>query len=194
MTTEARRHTLEDALRVANVLKAMLLPFVERIEIVGSIRRRRPFPKDVELLFIPKYALKSADLFSVKASEMKDLADAFINSLEETVVLRKRLSVTGVPAWGKENKLAVHIETGIPVDFFATTEDKWWNSLVVRTGGKKTNIAIATAAQKKGYSLEAYGTGFRSLCLGCQPHHRTTSEADVFEFVGLPFLSPPQRP
>jgi DNA polymerase/3'-5' exonuclease PolX len=192
VTTEARRHTLEDALRVANVLKAMLLPFVERIEIVGSVRRRRPYPKDVELLFIPKYAPKTVDLFAPKASEMMDRAEGAIDAMLGQGVIEKRLNKNGIATWGKSNKLSVHTETGIPVDFFSCTDNCWFNSLVVRTGGKKTNIQIATLALAKGYSLEAGGSGFRAL--DGKHHHQTTSEADVFEFVGLPFLSPPQRP
>lgn len=46
--------------------------------------------------------------------------------------------------WGEKNKLAVHVRTGIPVDFFAATEANWWNYLVCRTGGEQNNIAIAS--------------------------------------------------
>lgn len=51
--------------------------------------------------------------------------------------------------WGDKNKLAIHIPSGIHVDFFATTERAWHNYLVCRTGGAENNIAISTAAQKK---------------------------------------------
>jgi DNA polymerase/3'-5' exonuclease PolX len=132
------------------------------------------------------------DLFSSKASEMTDLVDRYINQLKAGGVIEYRLNVKGGPTWGRDNKYAVHSETGIPVDFFATTADKWWNSLVVRTGGKKTNIEIARLAQAKGWSLEAYGSGFRKL--DGTDHFQTTCEADTFAFVGLPLLSPPQRP
>ena len=192
MTAENRKFNLIQARNIAEWIAQTLSPFVQRIEIVGSIRRRRPKVKDIEVLFIPKYTIKAADLFSLQASEMHDCADAIINTLVAQGVIAKRTKTNDQITWGKQNKLAVHIETGIPVDFFATTEDKWWNALVVRTGGKMTNIRIAELAQKKGYSLEAGGTGFRGL--DGQEHYQTTSEADVFKFVGLPFLSPSQRP
>lgn len=90
------------------------------------------------------------------------------------------------------NKLAIHAASGISVDFFATTEKCWWNSMVVRTGGKQSNLNITTAAQRQGYSFEAYGSGFRKLGHP-EEHYPTTSEADVFEFVGLPYLKPEDR-
>jgi DNA polymerase/3'-5' exonuclease PolX len=192
MTAELPKFRLSTALNIAQWLADSLRPFTERIEIVGSIRRRRPQVKDIELLFIPKYRLKAADLFSLQASEMTDCAANAIETLVTQGVIAARANKLDRLTWGKQNKLAVHVESGIPVDFFATTEDKWWNSLVVRTGGKKTNIRIAQLALDKGWSLEAYGTGFRKLHGG--EHYQTTSEADVFEFVGLPCLSPPQRP
>ena len=37
-----RRWPLADALRVADDLKALLAPACERIEIAGSVRRRKP--------------------------------------------------------------------------------------------------------------------------------------------------------
>jgi len=190
--TEPRKFRLDHARRVAEWFSQALSPFVERIEIVGSIRRRRPGVKDIELLFIPKFRLKAADLFSLKASEMTDCADNAINTMLTQGIIDRRVNKLDRVTWGKENKLAVHVESGIPVDFFATTQDKWWNSLVVRTGGKKTNVTIAQLALKKGWSLEAYGTGFRKLDGG--QHYQTTSEEDVFKFVGLACLAPPQRP
>jgi DNA polymerase/3'-5' exonuclease PolX len=192
MTAELRKFQLATALKIAQRLADCLRPFTERIEIVGSIRRRRHLVKDIELLFIPKYRLKAADLFSLQASEMADCADNAIETLVTQGVIAARANKLDRLTWGKENKLAVHVESGIPVDFFATTEDKWWNSLVVRTGGKQTNIRIAKLALEKGWSLEACGTGFRKLT--GEAHYQTASEAEVFEFVGLPCLSPPQRP
>ena len=61
-------------------------------------------------------------------------------------MLRRRLSKTGAEAWGPKNKLAVHVESGIPVDLFATSAESWWNYLVCRTGPAASNIAIAQAA------------------------------------------------
>ena len=44
----------EQALEIAEKTKALLAPHCERIEIAGSIRRLKPFVKDIEIVAIPK--------------------------------------------------------------------------------------------------------------------------------------------
>jgi DNA polymerase/3'-5' exonuclease PolX len=45
---------LERAQIIANQVKEKLEPYCERIETAGSIRRRRPWVKDIDLVCIPK--------------------------------------------------------------------------------------------------------------------------------------------
>lgn len=57
-------------------------------------------------------------------------------------------------------------------------------------GGAESNVAIASAAQRKGRKWNPYGSGFshadgRRLVIA--------SERDVFDFVGLPYLDPCDR-
>lgn len=44
----------EDAILIAERVKAELEPHCERIEIAGSIRRKKPEVKDIEIVAIPK--------------------------------------------------------------------------------------------------------------------------------------------
>ena len=44
---------LEYALPIANQVVEKLAPFCQRIEVAGSIRRRRPFVHDIDLVVIP---------------------------------------------------------------------------------------------------------------------------------------------
>ncbi len=44
---------LEKAQIIADQVKNKLAPFCERIEIAGSIRRRRPFVHDIDIVAIP---------------------------------------------------------------------------------------------------------------------------------------------
>lgn len=178
------------ALKVAGELVAALTPCCYRIEVAGSLRRGKESVGDIELLFIPNYGLRGVpgDMF---ASEMASLADEKINQLCKQGVLKERLSKSGVRAWGKENKLAVHIPSGIPVDFFTTDEDRWFVALVVRTGGKDSNLTLTTSAQRLGRKLHAYGMGVE------WPDgiiNRCNREEDVFEFCGVPYRKPEDRP
>lgn len=176
---------------VAQEIKIKLEPFVERIEIVGSLRRDRPRVHDIELLFIPRLVPEQKDLAGA-VTDWLDTADHFLTLSLKGGLLTKRLGEDKKECWGPKNKLAVHLPSGIPVDFFSTTTENWWNSLVVRTGGKKMNLQITTTAQRNGWSFEAYGSGFRKL--GSPVHRQMFSEEEIFKFVGLPYLEPCLRP
>lgn len=183
------------ALAVAQDLKNRLLPFCEKIEIAGSLRRHRAYVGDIELLFIPKLAPNPQTLFAallgVGDAKMSDLTETAINRMVTDGVLAKRKNSKGSFIWGEQNKLAVHVASGIPVDLFSTTPEKWFMALVIRTGGKQTNVALAVAARARGMKLNPYGEGYTVLHSGrVIPCH---SEFEVFNFVGLPFNKPEHR-
>ena len=183
---------IEEALPIAQNLKAALQPWCESIEIVGSLRRRKGWVGDIEVLYIPRFRVKAADLFSPKASAMVNLVDEQLERWLRALTIHERINEVGHRTWGEENKFAVHTASGLSVDFFQTDGLRWNNALVVRTGGKQNNINIASAARRLGWTFEASGSGFRSL--RGLPYHHTTSERDVFEFVRLPYLEPQNRP
>jgi len=167
---------LEKAKVIAENLKSLLAPVCEKIEVAGSIRRRKSEVGDIELLVIPKYV------------DGVDQLDREIGGLMIQGILGFRLNRRGNRIYGPENKLMVHIN-GIGVDIFSTDEQRWPVALVVRTGGKKTNIRIATAALRKGWRFHAYGSGFSSSDgeIVCR------SEQEVFEAVDLPYQEPWER-
>ena len=174
----------------ANVLIAELRPFVERIEIVGSVRRRKEEVGDVELLFIPIFKDDQSDMF---APSQLDLASELLDHLENIGVLAKRKSVTGYDAgWGAKNKLAVFVENGMPVDLFSAASGNWWNSLVIRTGGKETNLRLTTGANRLNRTLLAYGCGVQDRKTGIVTP--TFSEKSVFDLCGEKYLEPEDRP
>lgn len=189
------RYPYAVALQVAQDLKNCLLPFCDKIEIAGSLRRHRAHVGDIELLFVPKLALDPSSLFRGITGdgpvEMVDLADFHLNIMVRDGTLQKRKNIKGSFIWGEQNKLAVHVGSQIPVDFFSTTPKNWFVSLVIRTGGKQTNIALAMAARKSGLKLNPYGEGYTDLKTG-----RVLScncESEVFSFVGLPYRRPEHR-
>jgi len=169
---------LEKARAIAEELKGILEPACERIPVVaGSIRRQKPEVGDIELLCIPKFV------------GIVDQLDREIGTLCIQGVLGLRRNKRGGKIYGPKNKLMVHKPSGIGVDIFSTTEKCWPVALVVRTGGKQTNIRICMAAQERGYKFHPYGSGFSTpdgeiIC---------RSEREVFETVGLPYLEPWER-
>lgn len=170
---------LERAEKIAEQIKAILEPVCEpeRIVIAGSIRRRRAEVGDIELLCIPRYV------------DGVDQLDAKIQTMLHFDMLGYRLNKKGSKVYGLKNKLLVHKPSGIGVDIFSTDEECWTVALVVRTGGKETNMRIATAALRRGYRFHAYGSGFST------PNGEIVcrSEREVFEAVGLPYREPWER-
>lgn len=172
-----------------------LSPFCERISIAGSLRRQKSFVGDIELLFIPKFAPDPSSLmgalFGTGQAEMIDMADTVLNRLRLDGVLRGRPNVNGSTVWGKQNKLAIHTASGIPVDFFSTTTENWWVALVIRTGGKVTNLKLTTSANRRGLTLNAYGSGFTNL--RTREKIPCRSEQEVFRIAGVPYAPPERR-
>lgn len=170
---------LKKARAIAERLKALLEPSCQRMEIAGSIRRRKPEVGDIELLCIPRFV------------DGIDLLDEMIKGLVAQGRLDFRLNKLGRRVYGPKNKLMLlHLPSGIEDDVFSTDEHCWPVALVVRTGGEKTNKEIPTRALKRGMRFHAYGRGF-TLADGSELACR--SEADVFKAVGLRYLEPWER-
>ena len=179
---------LEKAKVIAERFKALLAAACERINmdgsdqpaiiIAGSIRRRKLYPNDIELLCIPKYIAGV------------DQLDMRIRLLIQESILEYRLNKLGRRVYGSQNKLLLDRNTRIGVDIFSTTEECWPVALVVRTGGKRTNMEIASRAIERGMRFHAYGRGF-TLADGNELICH--SETDVFKAVGLAYREPWER-
>jgi DNA polymerase/3'-5' exonuclease PolX len=174
-----------EALRVAGILCTALEPVTSQLIVAGSLRRRKETVNDVEILFVPKFEERSADMFSTKNV---DLAGEVIDDLLLKGDLDKRPKSNGTFTWGPKNKLALY--HGAPVDFFATTAENWWVALVVRTGSLAMNIELTTGAQKLGRALNAYGCGVTCSDNSVIP---ATSEQQVFELCGVKYREPWER-
>ena len=176
-----------EALAVARELCQALKPYTDRLIVAGSLRRRKELVGDVEILYIPKSEERTIDFF---AKTNVNLVDEVLSSLLQKEVIRHRLNVNGSEMWGQKNKLAVHVATGIPVDFFSATPGNWCNYLVCRTGSAENNTRIASEAQAKGWKWHPYGEGFTDNYGDPVP---ITSEKAVFELLNLTYLEPWER-
>lgn len=197
-----KRYPREEAGKVAMELLEALVDgcVADRLRICGSMRRGRDLVGDVEIVFVSRMVETrpaQRDLLGGLVSEavVQDRAAVLIDELMTRGVLSRRLKKDGTCSWGRWNKLAVHVASGIPVDFFGCEERAWWNTLVCRTGGAMTNTRIAAAAIAKGWKWSPGPTsaGFVrkvGLSFATHPVH---SEEDVFRFVGLNYLEAFQR-
>lgn len=177
------------ALTVAERLMAALAPFVERVEVAGSIRRMKDGVGDVELVFIPKLETRQVDMFS---TEPADLVHERLNDLLYSKVLCKRPSKIGVFTWGMLNKLAIDAETGIPCDFFCEPNiADWHRTMIIRTGPRELNIKLIQSAAARGLHVHAYsGAGITDATGKSIPYK---DEAEFFALCGVPYIKPEDR-
>jgi DNA polymerase/3'-5' exonuclease PolX len=188
-----------DAKHVARDFVDVLRDVCERIVVAGSLRRRKPYVKDVEIVFVPKFASSSPEAVQIRHDFFIappkpppiNLAERTIVALLDARLIAPRPNVNGIDAWGPKNKLAIHVPSGMRVDLFTATPENFWNYLVCRTGGERNNIEICEAANRKGWKWNPYGSGFTSLTTIAK--HLVAAERDVFDFVGIPYREPWER-
>ena len=121
---------LEQAQKIADKVVKQLSPYCQKIQVAGSIRRRKPIVRDVDIVLIP--------------------SDAWNVSFEISGLGPSRLA---------GEKLKRIIYTGVQVDLYFATPETWATLLLIRTGSKENNIRLATLAKKRGWHLAASGNG-----------------------------------
>ena len=192
--SEKKKWPLEKAIEVAETIRAALYPLCDRIEVVGSVRRRKPMVGDIEINYIPR-TVSGPDRRTLFGEMFEsDLVGEQLDTWLRELFIEKRRNVDGHEMWGASNKLARHAASGIPVDFFATTEAAWWNYLVCRTGGAISNTRIASVARSRGWKWCPTCEGF--MRFGGPDHGRMVrmeSERAVFAFVKIPYREPHER-
>lgn len=78
----------------------------------------------------------------------------------------------------------------IDLDVYFATEEIWATLLLIRTGSKKSNIRLATAAKRKDWRLAASGDGLFN-----EDNERIAgdTEQSIFEALGIHYLEPWER-
>jgi len=166
---------LAEALKLAEEIKAELQPHCHRLEIAGSIRRRRPFCGDIDMVVLPKEPNEFTALF-VKLN--------CVNYLLEH---------------GRQNISAV-LNNGFPIQIFLAQPQQqemfhlqpsnWGSLLLCRTGSKEFNVWFAKQAISKGLHWNPYA----GIQRGAQKEILASrDEADLFRALDLDFIPPEKR-
>lgn len=168
---------LETALLYANDIVNELSPLCERIEIAGSIRRKKDEVGDIEIVAIPNCKM---DMFGEVIS-----GDHELNYYE----------------WEKLGKLVkngnkfkqVTLYRGISLDLFIVTPPAQWGVIfTIRTGSADFSHRLVTSKRQGGMmpsNLRVEGGAIWSN------NHiiETPEEQDVFDLIGVPFIDPELR-
>lgn len=137
---------------------------IQKLEIAGSLRRRKETVGDLDILAVCK--------------DKAQVMDRFVAFPEVTEIL-----VRG------ETKSSVRLRSGLQVDCRVVSEESFGAALHYFTGSQSHNIAIRGRANDRGLTINEYGvtevkTGQR---VG------GTGEEEIFKAVGLPWIPPELR-
>lgn len=162
-----RSWSLEDADLVAADLRTWLEPACTKLEVVGSVRRRRPRVGDVDLLAVERRA--------------GGLLDRVVQlTFDELVHMRRHEDGT---------IRLVHVHAGIPVDLHLTAPDTWAHALVMRTGGKEFIARLRAAAVARRLLLHDDGR----LEVKQGKFQRVRSEQHFLLALKVPWTAPEDR-
>ena len=155
---------LERAEKVAEAVVLRLAPYCSRIEVAGSIRRRKPMVRDIDIVLIP------ADPWNLE-HEILGLARPFQPKLSG-------------------EKLKRFNYNGVQVDLYFASPETWATLLLIRTGSAENNIRLASLAKKRGWRLAASGDG---LFDENGKRIAGDTEESIYEALGLQYQRPEER-
>lgn len=156
-----------DAQDIAERVVTALAPACDRIEVAGSLRRRRSDVHDIDLVLIPRDRLAFLIL-------LMELYERKPEKIGEKYVMLKSFD-------------------GIQVDLYLATPDTWATLLLIRTGSKAHNIRLAQRAKDLGWRLKANGDGIDGPLDATGAPLKMQSEVDIFRTLNLPYREPWER-
>jgi DNA polymerase/3'-5' exonuclease PolX len=148
MSKSALRLPLARATNLAERIAGELLAVCDRLEIAGSIRRRRPDVGDIELVVIPRYA----------ATLIPDVPGVSLLELElNTWVLQGRLLSAGPNKGAALKKYFIpSLDYTFKLEINISSPDRWPVELAIKTGSAEFSHRLVTPRNKK-TSTGAYG-------------------------------------
>lgn len=165
-----KRWPYAEALKIASAVVEELRPHCEKIEIAGSIRRKKPEVGDIEIVAIPK-PYSSAP---------------YENGI--ATVVNKWQKVKGNLEYGKTKYTQRILPSGIKLDLFFATKENWGSIFAIRTGSAEySHKVLARGWVRHGFKSEG-GYLFRY-----GKKYEVPEEEALFKLAGVPFVEPERR-
>lgn len=165
--------------RQAYGLMERLQPACERIEIAGSIRRRRPLIGDIEFVLMPRYL---TDLFGQPTGQT------------ELDLLLAGWPITRVKDGQKYKQISFAGNSGQPytVDLWIQSKETWGVNLMIRTGSEDFTKRMVTRRVLGGYMPNDLRVDGARVWRNGAPVD-TPEEEDVFHLFGVEWVRPEER-
>lgn len=167
---------LDRADRCAAALLSWLIPHCVRIEIAGSVRRRKSVVNDIDLVVVPNVT-EERDLFG----NPQRRRNATWMEIERRCTA-ERWAVICAGA-----NIVSFVAADVRVDVYWSTESTWGTSLLCRTGSKEHNIWFAKFAEARGAKWHPGDGLYRDGRIYSQ------SEEQLYEVLGMSMIPPEKR-
>jgi DNA polymerase (family 10) len=161
---------LEEACFLADRIVHCIDHLCYNIQVVGSIRRKRPEPRDIDIVLIPQAWMWNTIIQRFKTSMFANVIEAAGPELA-----RLRVPVNGV-------------SESIQVDLYRARPETWGVLLLIRTGSIEHNIKLCSRARAMGMMLSAAQGVIKD---GKVIASRT--EEEIFQALNMDFVEPEKR-
>ena len=174
---------LAEAKLIADRIKALLTPACDRIEIAGSIRRKKAEVGDIEIVCIPRLQP------NLWGDEEQSVLDPFLDCLVGDGILIR--GERNGPKW-KQFFVPEPGTVGVKLDLFITTPAEWGYQFTIRTGPADFSKKLVTP-RKYGGLMPSHLKAKGSRWLNNGRPLKTPEEADVFNLMGIEWIDPEGR-
>lgn len=182
--SDGPRLPLPVAEKIAERVAAELTPLCERLEIAGSIRRRRPYCGDIDLVLLPK-CQANVDRIIERCAK-----NATLEKRGEQYVVLTLKNGFQLDLWFAH---AIEVQAG---DLFDAPKysapGNFGMLLLARTGSARHNIWLATVATAKGMHFNPH-RGIQKNAGKTSRVIAATEETEIFSALGLAFIPPEKR-
>lgn len=166
---------LAEATALARAMATQLAPVVERVEVVGSVRRQKETVSDIELLIEPRTAIVEIGLFETTHGPDIEAVQRIAQSWGSLASIGARY-------------IKVLAAGGYQVDLFLCHPPAQWGSLLaIRTGPAPLSQHAVTLLARRGYPHRDGGIVHRGQRVP------VPDEETFFRLAGLPCLPPQHR-
>lgn len=189
MSETGTRIPRAQAEELAGEIMELLAPYTTRLEVVGSIRRRKADCGDVEILAVPRFEeWPGGDLFGgmVRVNVLNERC----RELMEASPFRLRLRGRG--AFGERYKQLEY--RGFALDLFSCLPPASWGVLqVIRTGPADFSHRFVSPRRHGGMMPEWAHVRDGAIWHLDGQLIEAPEETDVFRVLGIPYLDPEAR-
>ena len=153
----------------------IIAPHCERVEIAGSLRRKRAEVGDVEIVCVPK-----------------SVGDMFGNNYRFAIQVRHAIEKAGFKIESGGDHYIKAERNGVQHDIFLTSPEQWGVIFTIRTGDAEFSRRLVTPKNKGGWLPSCFNVKDGRVWAGNEVQE-TPEEKDFFKLAGLPWLEPEKR-